>query len=413
MTFRRLASGGALALVYAATTACGTPGTDPGTTTETTAATTAAMAPAFEYDPTWPKTLPNNWLMGEVGAMTSDAKGHIWVLQRPSSTVNLSERFGLQGAGECCFPAPPVMEFDPEGNLIQAWGPIHGSTPRDETGPTGPQPLLGPQVWGPFPDIEWPDHEHGISVDYKDNVWVNDQRAPSALLKFSRDGQFLARMGGEESTSSNDTKNFAGPAGVLVDPDTNELFVADGYRNRRVIVFDAETGVYKRHWGAYGKQPPDGPQGGGPVEGRYDPDVVSQQFATVHCITMSRDRLLYVCDRGNNRIQVFQPDGTFVRETIVTRTGGLGAVHAIGLSSDAEQEFLYVGDGTNKKVWILRRDDLSIVGSFGHGGRGGGQFLIVHTLAVDFEGNIYVGETRNNNRVQKFKFVGMRPADAN
>ena len=351
--------------------------------------------PAFEYDPTWPKPLPNNWVTGNIGAMTMDSQNHIWVAQRPGMTTNLSERYGLEGLGECCFPAPPVMEFDPEGNLIQAWGPIH-----DNQGE-----LLGDQVWGPYPDVAWTEYEHGIFVDDKDTVWVGNQRDPSQLLRFTRDGTFLMRIGQQEATSSNDPVNLAGPTGIVVDAETNEVFVADGYRNRRVVVFDADTGVYKRHWGAYGKQPPDGPQGGSPA----DPDGRLEQFATVHCLVMSNDGLLYVCDRANNRIQVFQKDGTFVREAVIATSRGFGAVHAIGLSPEADQRFLYVGDGANKKVWILRRETLETVGSFGRGGNGGGEFMVVHALAVDAQGNVYVGETRNNNRVQKFRFVGMRP----
>ena len=355
---------------------------------------TADGIPAFEYDPTWPKPLPHNWLTGNIGAMTIDSQNHIWVVQRPGSTTDLSERYGLEGLGECCFPAPPVMEFDPEGNLIQAWGPIH-----DDQGE-----LLGDQVWGPHPDVAWPLNEHGIFVDHKDTVWVVNQRDPSQLMRFTRDGTFLMRIGQEEATSSNDPVNLAGPTGIVVDAGTNEVFVADGYRNRRVVVFDADTGLYKRHWGAYGKQPPDE----SPVEGPYDPNVRSGQFTTVHCLVMSDDGLVYVCDRANNRIQVFQKDGTFVQEAVIAKSKGFGAVHAISLSPESEQRFLYVGDGANKKVWILRRETLETVGSFGHGGRGGGEFLVVHALAVDAQGNVYVGETANN-RVQKFRFVGMRP----
>ena len=218
------------------------------------------------------------------------------------------------------------------------------------------------------------------------------------------------RIGEGEAMSSSDQSNLAGPTGIVVDPESDELFVADGYRNRRVVVFDAATGAYKRHWGAYGEMPPDGPQGGGPVEGPYDPTVRSEQFATVHCLMMSDDGLLYVCDRRNNRIQVFQKDGTFVQEAVVATSGGFGAVHAIAFSPEPEQRFLYVGDGANKKVWILRRETLETVGSFGRGGRGGGEFLVVHALVVDAEGNLYVGETINNNRLQKFRFVGMQPA---
>jgi sugar lactone lactonase YvrE len=353
--------------------------------------------PAFEYDPAWPKPLPNNWIPGNIGAMAVDAKDHIWIAQRPGSTTNLSERYGLEGNGECCFPAPPVMEFDAAGTLIQAWGPIH-----DDKGS-----LLGKQVWGPYPEVAFPTSEHGIFVDYKDTVWIDSQTAPSQVMRFTRDGKFLMRIGQQEAKSSNDPANLAGPTGIWVDPKTNEVYIADGYRNRRVIVFDADTGKYKRHWGAYGKRPPDGPQGGTPIEGEFNPQVRSQNFATVHCIMMSRDGLLYVCDRVNNRIQVFRPDGTYVNEAVIAQSKGFGAVHAIGFSPDAAQRFIYVADGANKKVWIMQRSDLAVVGSFGHGGRRGGELLVAHALAVDSKGNVYVGETINNNRVQKFKFVGM------
>ena len=358
--------------------------------------------PAFEFDPSWPKPLPNNWITGPIGAMAVDPKDHIWVLQRPGGTINNSERYGVQGLGECCFPAPPVLEFDTAGNLLQAWGPIHDEKDR----------LIGPQVWGPHPEIVWPpgQHgEHGIFVDHEDTVWVGSATEPSQLLRFTRDGKFLMRIGKKEATSSNDPENLAGPTGLWVDSTSNELFVADGYRNRRVIVFDAETGAYRRHWGAYGKRPPDGPQGSTPIEGPYDPNVRSQQFASAHCVVMSQDRLVYVCDRVNNRIQVFRPDGTFVQEGLIAKnTKGFGAVHAIAFSADKDQRFVYVADGANKKVWILQRADLRVLGSFGHGGRGAGQFLIAHALVVDSAGNIYVGETINNNRVQKFKYIGMR-----
>jgi DNA-binding beta-propeller fold protein YncE len=289
------------------------------------------------------------------------------------------------------------MEFDQAGNLVQAWGPIH--TEKGE--------LLGKQVWGPHPEVDWPSNEHGIYVDDQNNVWVDSQNPPSQVLKLTRDGKFLMRIGEGEAKSSNDTTRLAGPTGIVVDRRTNEVFIADGYRNRRVIVFDATTGAYKRHWGAYGKRPPDTPQGGNPVEGPYDPNVRSQHFATVHCIMQAKDGLLYVCDRVNNRIQVFKTDGTFVKEGLVgANARGFGAVHAIGFSPD--QRFLYVADGANKKIWIVRRDDLKVLGHFSSGGRNGGQVIIAHALAVDSKGNVYVGETIDNNRVQRFTFTGMK-----
>lgn len=354
--------------------------------------------PAFEFDPTWPKPLPNNWVTGMIGAITVDSKDHIWVLQQPALTSS-SERYTVNGWGDCCSPAPPVLEFDQAGNLVQAWGPIHDEKNQ----------LIGKQAWGPHPEVPWPLSEHGIFVDHKDNVWMDGRSPGSPLMKFTRDGKFLKRIGKTESKSSNDTENLAGPTGIWVDPETNELFVADGYRNRRIIVFDAETAAYKRHWGAYGKRPPDGPQGEEPIEGPYNPEVRSQNFATVHCLRVSNDRLVYVCDRVNNRIQVFRRDGTFVQEALLApHSKGFGAVHAIGFSPDRNQRFMYVGDGANKKVWILQRSDLKVVGSFGRGGRGPGEFLTIHALATDSKGNIYVGEAIQASRVQRFKAAGMR-----
>ncbi len=354
--------------------------------------------PTFQFDATWPKPLPNNWNTGNIGAMVVDSKDHIWVAHRPATTTSLSENYALTGDGDCCSPAPPILEFDQAGNLVQSWGPIH-----DKDGK-----LIGKQVWGPFPDIAWPLSEHGIFVD-DTYVYVDSQTASSQLLKFTRDGKFVRRFGKDEAKSSNDPQNLAGPTQMFVDPKSNELYVADGYRNRRIIVFDADTGAYKRHWGAYGHKPPDGPQGGTPIEGVYRPGMKSQNFATVHCAIQSKDGLIYVCDRVNDRIQVFKTDGTFVKEGWVgANAKGFGSVHGLGLSPD--QRFLYVADGANKKIWIVRRDDLKVLGSFSSGGRMGGQVMIAHTLAVDSKGNVYVGETIDNDRVQRFKFTGMRSA---
>jgi hypothetical protein len=361
----------------------------------------ADAVPTFRYDPDWPQPLPNSWVVGNIGAMYMDKNDHLWIVQRPGSTTGLGERDALTGAGECCAPAPPVMEFDTAGKLVRAWGPIHTT---DTDGKT--EKLIGKQVLEPFPVDQWPAFEHGIYVDHKNNVWITNQRDPSQLLKFTREGKFLMRIGSQEAKSSNDKANLAGPAGIYVDPSSNEVFVADGYRNRRVIVFDADTGAYKRHWGAYGKQPPDGPQ----QVGTIGPDLKKQheQFAIAHCVRASNDGLLYVCDRSNSRIQVFKKDGTFVREAFVEPTEvGIGTVFDIAFSPDPEQRFLYVGDGSNKKVHILRRSDMKIVGSFGRGGREGGRFGVIHALVADSHGNLYVGETVDNNRVQRFVFTGM------
>ena len=252
---------------------------------------------------------------------------------------------------------------------------------------------------------------HGIYVDYKGNVWTGSHTpgarytdAYANIAKFTNDGTFIMQKGAFGQSKGNaDTDNFGQPVGVVVDEATNEAFVADGYDNRRVIVIDADTMEYKRMWGAYGNEPMDDPLP------EREPGEPSQQFLGVHCIKMSNDGLLYVCDRPNSRVQVFQKDGTFVSEGFVgADTDGMGNVADVAFSSDPEQRFLYVGDGTNRKVWILRRDTLETVGSFGNGGNYGGEFAYIHALATDSQGNIYVGEHSNGNRAQRFRIAGYR-----
>ena len=366
----------------------------------------ADQIPTFRFDPDYPKTLPNHWITGNIGAMYMDKNDHLWIIQRPASTTGLGERDALDGQGECCTPAPPVIEFDYGGNVARAWGPIHVVDPQ-----TKAQKVLE-NTGEAYPDGLWPPSEHALYIDSKDNVWISSNMPPSQVLKLTKSGKFLMRIGKQEATSSNDKENLGGPAGIYVDPKTNEIFIADGYWNRRVIVFDADTGAYKRHWGAYGKMPPDGPQQASTAQA-IEPDQKKQheQFSYVHCITASNDGLLYVCDRANSRIQVFKKDGTFVSEVYVQpTTKGIGTVYSIAFSPDPAQRFLYVGDGSNKKVHILRRSDLKILGSFGTGGRQGGEFLEIHAIATDSKGNVYVGETVDGNRLQRFILTGMKSA---
>jgi len=377
------------------------------------AAKAAKETPIFEYDPTWPKPLPNNWLPGNIGAIFLGKDDHPWIVQRPNRTIGpgLNPRYGdfhyygLLGFAACCFPAPPVMEFNQAGDLVQAWGEIHLTDPD-----TKKEKLVGKQVSGPYPEGLWPTLEHGLFIDHKNNVWLTSSQDPSQLVKFTHDGKFLLRIGKREATSSNDKENLAGPTGIYVDPKTNEVFVADGVRNRRVVVFDADTGAYKRHWGAYGKPPVDPQQ-----SISRGPDLKRQpdRFAVLHCLMASNDGLLYVCDRSNSRIQVFKKDGTFVKEVFIKpRDGGMGTAFTVAFSSDPEQKFLYMGDGSNKKIWILNRSDLSILSSFGAAGREGGRFMAIHAVATDSKGNLYVGETVDTNRVQRFLYKGLQAAPA-
>ena len=377
--------------------------------------------PTFKYDPEWPKALPNGWTTGVIGAIQVTKDDHVWVAQRPSSVNGLIENYALEGLGDCCAPAPPVIEFDQDGNVVQAWGAIHAIV-RDAkslaANPYQPGPgkdlLVGKQVSGPYPDGVWPLSEHAIFVDYKNNVWLTSQQNPSQVVKFTHDGKFIKQFGqGKEATSSLDINNFAGPTSVYVDPETNEAYISDGYRNRRIIVIDADTGAFMRMWGAYGKPPKDPQQ----IDA-FGSDRSDENFSVAHCVVAANDGLLYVCDRANSRILVFKKDGTYVRQVIVGETNRpitkshLGNAWFVAFSPDKEQRFLYLADGTNKKIWILRRADLKVLGSFGTGGRQGGQFQTIHCLAVDSKGNIYAGETLSGNRIQRFRFVGMKPASA-
>jgi len=364
------------------------------------------QAPRFEVDPMWPKPLPNHWLMGSVIGVSVDANDHIWIIHRPGSLERMEQYAAANPpAADCCAPAPPVLEFNEEGDLIGHWG-------------------------GPGQGYDWPASNHGITVDYKGNVWIggngrNASGRPSAgppivnesqmgapgsvndcmVLKFAPDGRFLMQIGKPgRSKGSNDTGNLRLPAKTVVDPKTNELYVADGYGNRRVIVFDADTGAYKRHWGAYGHVPDD------TNLGPYRPsDPPAQQFRNpVHCVDLAADGLLYVCDRANDRIQVFKKDGTFVKETFVAKnTLGDGSVFDIALSKDARQKYLYIADGSNMKVRVLDRDTLEELTTFGDGGRQPGQFYAVHSIATDSKGNLFTTETYRGQRVQKFVFRGL------
>src|SRR5262249_17725712 len=273
-------------------------GASPTLTRKATVAAVGTQAPQFEVDPMWPKPLPNHWVLGWVTGVTVDPQDHIWIVQQ-SNKLSPGELFGEQNVtGSSCFPAPPVMEFDPAGNLTGHWG-------------------------GPGPGYDWLDSPHGISLDYKDNVWIaGNGKGASQVLKFTRGGKFLLQFGRpNQKQDSNDTQNLNMATDVVVDPTANEAFVSDGYGNRRVIVFDADSGKYKRHWGAYGHKPDDTDLG------PYNPDApVAQQFRqAVHCVHISNDGLVYVCDRPNDRIQVFRKDGTFVKEGFFAkRTKGFG-----------------------------------------------------------------------------------------
>ncbi len=339
------------------------------------AASVAGAGPSFEVDPSWPNEMPDLWILGSVTGVFVDASDHVWVTHL-EETLTPEEISAVQDPpiGTCCRPAPAVIEFDAQGNVVQGWGM-------------------------PSQDIsEYPRNPHGIFVDHNNFVWVGTYQH-HRVQKFTRTGDLVMTLGEYEVTEGSDSEEFlGGPAGIWVDPGSNEVFVADGYRNRRVVVFDGETGAYLRHWGAYGAPPDDdyrGPRG--------LPDTPPEQFSTVHGITGSSDGLLYVADRRGNRIQVFEQSGAFVAETFIApETLASGSSFVPVLSKDPAQTWLYLADGTNHKVWILDRASLDVVGEFGRGGRQVGQFLRPHGMSIDSEGNLYVGEASTGRRVQKF-----------
>jgi hypothetical protein len=358
----------------------------------------APQAPRFEVDPMWPKPLPNHWVLGSTIGIDIDERDHVWIIHRGSATLANNEK-GLElnpPTGECCKAAPPILEFDAEGNLVGSWG-------------------------GPGTGYEWPSSNHGVTVDDKGNVWIGGNGAgDSHILKFTRDGKFLQQIGKANARrvsgtgadakyegGSNDPNNFGRVAEVsYVDLKTNEAFVADGYLNKRVAVLDATTGKMLRHWGAYGNKPDDANLG------RYDPNAPpAQQFRNpVHCAEVSNDGMIYVCDRQNDRIQVFTRDGKFVKEGIVQKqTLGSGSTWDVAFSRDPQQRYIYLADGVNFKVHILDRQSLQVLTSFGDGGRQPGQFYGAHSIATDSKGNVYVTETYEGKRVQKFVFKGIGP----
>ena len=343
-----------------------------------------SMAPMFEVDPFWPKPLPNHWLLGSTIGVGVDSRDHVWIIHRGNLANNeIPAALDPPSAEECCFAAPPVLEFDAEGNMVNSWG-------------------------GPGQGYDWPTSNHGIVVDHMDNVWIGGNGAgDSHVLKFSRAGDFLLQVGESgHDANSNATNHFSRVAKVTFDGPANEMYLADGYGNKRVAVIDATNGDLKRFWGAYGNVPSDDNLGD------YDATMATQQFrGPVHCADPADDDLVYVCDRGSDRVQVFQKDGTFVDEIFIERaTRGAGAVWDVAFSPDPAQTFMYVVDGMNEKIHVIRREGLEYVYNFGDGGRTPGQFYGAHSIATDSDGNIYTTETYEGKRVQKHLYRGMGPA---
>lgn len=342
----------------------------------------SVQAPKFEVDPMWPKPLPKHWVLGSAIGVWVDNRDHVWIIHRGSSTLDANEdAAGRKLTRECCAAAPPVLEFDAAGALVQSWG-------------------------GPGQGYEWPQSNHGIFVETNGTVWIAGNGAQDGqILKFTRDGKFIKQFGfGYANAGSTDKWAFRQPAKVFVDEKTKTAYVADGYGNKRVVVMDADTGAFKYIWGAYGNPPSD------EDTGRYRPNAPPpQQFRNpVHCADLSVDRMVYVCDRLNDRLQVFTPEGKFIKEGFIEKeTLGSGSAWDIAFSKDAQQKYIFLADGMNQRVHVLDRQSLAVVTSFGDGGRQPGQFYGVHSIAIDSKGNLYTTETWEGKRLQKFVYKGI------
>ncbi len=389
------------------------------------AVTAQGSAPRYRVQALWPQPFDNHsWVLGSVTGVTVDAQNHVWIVHRGADSLENNEKGMMTNppsSSVCCMAAPFVLEFDQAGKLLSSWG-------------------------GPGAGYQWPQSPGGLAVDAKGNVWVTaagleppptapargrgdavvgEAPAPGVgrgrgaaptgppdahVLKFSRDGKFLLQIGTPGKMEGPDSQTTLNrPSAVAYDASANEVFVADT-GNRRIVVFDADKGTYKRHWFAYGEKT------AGAAPGPYAPsDAPAGSFRDVTCIELSRDGSVYVCDRSSNRIQVFQKDGKFLREGIVSKntlgatvTGQFGVVSSHGsawdlaFSNDAQQRYVFVANGHDKKVHILQRDTLTSLGTFGSGGRYPGQFLAVGSVAVDAQGSVYTGEQHHGKRVQKF-----------
>lgn len=340
------------------------------------------LVPQFIVDPFWPQPLPNKWLLGRTIGVAVDPRDHIYIVHRDQDSMFMAQELALDlGRAECCTAAPPIIEFDRDGNLIRAWG-------------------------GPGEGYTWPESNHGIEIAPNGDVWIGGNGGgDSHVLVFTQEGDFIREIGiAGEDIDSNSTTHFSRVAEIAIDPVANEAYLADGYGNKRVAVLDVATGAFKRYWGAYGNRPSDD-------RVAYVPGAaLPQQFVgPVHCAEPSHDNLIYVCDRGADRIQVFRPDGTFVKEGLVAPLTLSGSAWDIAFSKDVDQEFIFLADGSNHKVHILDRQSLEVLAEFGEGGRQPGLFFGTHSIVTDSHGDLYTTETYEGKRVQKFINQGLKP----
>jgi hypothetical protein len=343
-------------------------------------AAAAATPPRLQGVTGWPADLPAHWVLGPGTGVYVDGRDHVWLLHRPERITDedmAAVKAARASVPDCCVKAPPLIEVDPEGKIVRTLGSIEKSN-------------------------DWPYFPHSVFLDHEGFLWIASQ-PHHALMKLTGDAKPVFTIGEfDRQGTSADSALLGGPADMWVDPEANELFVADGYQNRRVAVFDAATGKYVRGWGAYGQPPDDAYQ--------YDSTSTEppKQFNLIHGINAAKDGLLYVADASNSRVQAFRKNGEFVGEVVIDPANKAGGrMTDVAFSADPEQRFLYVADGTQHKLWIVNRSDLTVVGEFGGPGTGPGQFGRPHNIATDSKGNIYVAEAHPGRRFQK---IGVDPA---
>ena len=409
-----------------------TSGTDDRSDQAAAAGLATGEVPVYEWDPYWPtRPLPNQWALGNVVGVDVDDEDNVWILHRPRTLLHGHEDDAAYPIpeSECCVPAPSVIVFDQAGDVVRSWGgpgaeyewPLFRgqSSSASDVIPEGAAaggraPQRTQYGAGAAIDSPWPESEHTLALDRTGHVWIGNNGG-SHLVQFTRAGEFVRAFGragaSRSELGSNVTDTLNRPAGITVDDDAGEVYVADGYGNRRLVVFDVATGEYKRHWGAYGRRPDDAvPHRRVPFEWSPD-DPRPQQFNTAHTVRIDQDGLVYVGDRNNSRIQVFEKDGSFVKEALVKPTTNRGSVLDFVFSRDPEQRFVFVVDGRNERVWILRRSDLRVIGEFGHASHFGGGFTVAHNIGIDSRNNLYVTESLEGKRVQRFLYTGLGPAE--
>ncbi len=352
--------------------------------------------PRFQADPFWPKPLPHNWVTGEIGGTCVDSQDHVFVVTRGFQKGGLVSPEGVGGRPEKSTASPPVIEFDPDGNVVNSWG----DASIVQTGPNAGKNAV------------MPNGTHGCFVDFEDNVWVAGN-GDGIAQKYSHDGSALLLQIGTKFLCDDGTATGGAcgnvllqgfsktllndPADIAVDPSNGDVYIADGYGNHRVVVFD-KGGTYLRQMG-----------GVGTGLGQF----TAGDGGHPHCVVIGKDGLVYACDRGQDRMNVYRKDGTPVKEIpIIPGTAALGTAGSawdIDFSPGQRQTFMYESDGGNEVVWIFNHAaalaglPTALLDGFGRPGHGVGEFTFLHMLAVDSKGNLYAGETIGGRRIQKFK----------